>query len=796
MSRQLLSLPTNIPWKLIAVSPDMMDKRFCNQFFPYAWRSSLAISAYEPRREELPEELCEGRITYLKVTCTITGYQPSEGETNDANNIPEVLAPFSGEATEDFRDAVERITADYFACYGSLLNVAVFPAKIEKEFKPTTINFARLNREPDTILSNPFVHDGVEFEAEDQPNNRLVDIYEEGGDGNAELDIFIMVTIKLPLDKQIEKVTAEVVHYSAAGITMMAFKGSETTGSVVEGVEQGVLHELTISDEDNGIDRVILKAPENKASLLKFTYYVVEEQTTRTDAIDLKEYPHIIDFEPKTRDLYQSATETGEVLTGSKSGVKTDKSFTHTESTQDSFSLTQGISVPIPGTPVTSNSEAKLSRTNTDTDQDHWAVSTDASRERRETNATATQLSQMYNLLTGYHAGTNRAVFLMLARPHTLQPTDHRTFVQGLRHIEGIQEFFLIVARPGNIEGLCVEAFLETGHFPEGTPIEVPDEEYEESSEEFTAKAFADNGWLSGSCSNIEDDETSTYSIDTNWIVDRREKRMRQADQPVGSGWEPRHPGVAEIENNSNSQANSSLERYDYRATSDVSAGVFGTVCGQSAQRDKARFNRTYRVFTRKEQPRSSDDESEADIDNLLITRRGLCVCFKSGDCPEIVPLPEPPIVLSPGRPIVEEPMVRIRPALLTRTAVSQSRAPAMKEFLKQVEKSLLNSWRSPKRYPLEQVGFLESDFFKNRLTRALPGAYLKTLLSQIRGLPKEVIKAFGNKETVADALKLDLVRFARKTGLTIEGAGAARRVLFGLTPKPDDGNKPTPGPK
>ena len=77
MPTGVLNLPIHVPWKLIAVSPDMMDKRFCNKSFPYAWRSSLAISAYEPRPEELPEDLCEGRITFLKVTCTITGYQPS-----------------------------------------------------------------------------------------------------------------------------------------------------------------------------------------------------------------------------------------------------------------------------------------------------------------------------------------------------------------------------------------------------------------------------------------------------------------------------------------------------------------------------------------------------------------------------------------------------------------------------------------------------------------------------------------------------------------------------------------------
>lgn len=76
MAGNLLNLPINIPWKQIAVSPDMMDDKFCNKLFPFAWRSSMAISVYEPDPDDLPEELCGDRTTYLKITTTITGYQP------------------------------------------------------------------------------------------------------------------------------------------------------------------------------------------------------------------------------------------------------------------------------------------------------------------------------------------------------------------------------------------------------------------------------------------------------------------------------------------------------------------------------------------------------------------------------------------------------------------------------------------------------------------------------------------------------------------------------------------------
>src|SRR5206468_1709866 len=95
---------------------------FCNKRFPFEWRSSLAISVFEPKPEDLPEDLCEGIITYLKVTCTITGYQPTKAETDRAYD--HFLPPFGNVPTEGQLDDILR---DYWACYGVLLNVAVFP---------------------------------------------------------------------------------------------------------------------------------------------------------------------------------------------------------------------------------------------------------------------------------------------------------------------------------------------------------------------------------------------------------------------------------------------------------------------------------------------------------------------------------------------------------------------------------------------------------------------------------------------------------------------------------------------
>ena len=116
-----LTLPQETTWKLLAVSPDMMDTQFCNKRFPFRWRSSIALSAFEPDPQTLPQKLCEGRITFLKATVTITGYQPTAEESR------RVFVYFPNVPTEELKG----IIGQYFACYGALLTVAVFPHERE-----------------------------------------------------------------------------------------------------------------------------------------------------------------------------------------------------------------------------------------------------------------------------------------------------------------------------------------------------------------------------------------------------------------------------------------------------------------------------------------------------------------------------------------------------------------------------------------------------------------------------------------------------------------------------------------
>ena len=143
-----------------------------------------------------------------------------------------------------------------------------------------------------------------------------------------------------------------------------------------------------------------------------------------------------------------------------------------------------------------------------------------------------------------------------------------------------------------------------------------------------------------------------------------------------------------------------------------------------------------------------------------------------------------------PDRAIVDEPFIRMNKALLSRDAPAAARGPAMKAFLKQVEQAMTNSWRLPGRYPLGQVGFLDSEFFKERIQPLVPLEVLERTVASVPDLPK-LVRAFGERATVADILDLDLTQLARRAGITVEQAGDLRQRLLRIHPGDAGGRKP-----
>jgi hypothetical protein len=78
MGIQSLTPPQDITWKRFAYSRDMIDTNFGDLKFPPKWRSSLAVYYFIVPEEETADEYPNSRIVYLRLSCSITGWNPNE----------------------------------------------------------------------------------------------------------------------------------------------------------------------------------------------------------------------------------------------------------------------------------------------------------------------------------------------------------------------------------------------------------------------------------------------------------------------------------------------------------------------------------------------------------------------------------------------------------------------------------------------------------------------------------------------------------------------------------------------
>jgi len=300
MALQSLTPPQDITWKRMAYSRDMIDTNFNDLSFTPKWRSSLALYYYIVPEEDTADAYPDSKVVYLKLTCSITGWNPSE-VLKDARKTEEA----SG-ALDDLQKSIwETITSQgwasaYYPCLGAIMQVGIYPGK----------------------------------------------------------------------------------------------------------------------NEQAGPD----------------------------------DFPYIIDFEPKKRELYEMVSEGSEVLSGSLDKVSITKGTTNTQSV--GASVSGGI--PLISGSVSANASWEQVNNNV----------TDTSKENRETLSRTSSFSQMYQLFNGYHLGTNRALFLVAPRPHTVgnQAQTEFNLINGERKLEGIQEMFLVVLVPNKLTGFCIQASLDTGH--------------------------------------------------------------------------------------------------------------------------------------------------------------------------------------------------------------------------------------------------------------------------------------------------------------------------------------------
>ena len=501
--------------------------------------------------------------------------------------------------------------------------------------------------------------------------------------------------------------------------------------------------------------------------------------------VPLDDLPHIIDFEPKKRDLYQAATESGEILTASRAAVTTGKSFTTTDSSETGLSL--GATVPLGDSGAMGS--AGLTQQWGHTEQDNQTFNTDSSREKRETTGTVTNLTQMYNLLMGYHAGTNRVTFFMQPRPHTLQPTDRRTFVQGVREIEGQQDFFLVVSRPSRIKGLCIKTRLETGHFGEATPNQEVEGSFERKEEKIVIDEFVRAGF--------GEEKKKTIAFESALL----ERDGWEFDPDEGDGG---HGSVHEsLHDDDDANNGENMEGTRTYKTDSGKLFVNATIVAHGPWgigKVIVSFHRTYTVYLRKRT--GTGPTEQANPLHLIIAQRRLGACFTTDDHGCIVVRSSAEIDLDDyfddvaDHGMIDENVVVDEQDFPWDDLLPDGKGFDGKRFYKRLQSKMTGSWRLPSRRAPGTFSLIDTDYFKDRFTVALPPSRLQQTVVQVEGVPRQVAEKLDRNMKVGDLLKLSLPNLARKTQLSLIEAINLRRVVMGMPEKAERSQRQSRRPK
>lgn len=496
--------------------------------------------------------------------------------------------------------------------------------------------------------------------------------------------------------------------------------------------------------------------------------------------VPLTSFPYFIDFEPKKREVIEVVTDTGERMSRSEAGLSVRKGTTTTEGHEvmdtDTWGIGAGVSA---GVASLGGMFSSSSSTKDMTGTQHENIrTTDHAREQRESYSHQTQLTQMYHQFTGYHIGTNRAVFFMLPRPHILD-REH-TFVNGPRQLEGVQDVFLVMMRPKTTQTVCVQAYLETAHlafkdnvYEQRTEtMELPvQESRREATREYTLTFDVPDGWeldteigdgdgysfgQVGSTSPLQQDDpvisTRVVSQDMDQIV------FGATLAPVGSHW----VGSGYM----------SELLYDY------SASLVLTVHLRRVGED----------------PKSVPQD-------LYLTGRGVCCCESITARrlpPGTEPMAEIPGELASSYPVppdsdaqyatvallAEQPVPRMADVhVAVRSGMRMAAANRLRGF---VGDWLMRSMSSPSRYPRGKVSFLESQLLGRRIAEAIGAREHadNVPVREIDGLAAdlaEVVAVAAPALRRADLLRMPLAEMRRRFEISDEQAVTLRRAALGL---------------
>lgn len=499
-----------------------------------------------------------------------------------------------------------------------------------------------------------------------------------------------------------------------------------------------------------------------------------------SDKVRFEDYPYFADFDPKKRELYEAVTDTGEVMSRSLDdvGVRLGQTTSQSHEVKDRTSV--GVSVssgPQGGLGGSAGFESTTTDLNARSSEN--IRTTDALRESRETLSHTTQLSQMYHQLNSYHLGTNRAAFFVLPRPHVVQSTDPdgtpRTFVDGPRQLEGIQEFMLVVIRPKSQEHMCVEAYLETAHrvqttqptegATESRPFDIPRVENLGEGEPSSEKKYA-------SKYEIEYHKKSSYSfpLPPDYVID-----TTKGDIGIGG------PGIGGVHVNSKNQVGISEFSFDIQPDHlTLNVDVIALFTTRGYKFIPSSFEMFTTVYLKKK-----DSVASTYSDTLLITGRAVCSCN--------------------ALDLIHQPAEHLSIVFEKTLSAAQFQASRLDRPLPiheanklgaSIHREMLQSLSSVDRYPRGTVTLLDTQFVAGTMAEQLRDADRKSnpRIADWPGIDEKTVRrvtAYAPSITRAQLLELPLAQQVERFGLSFTEAVQMRRALVDL--KEPKGPPPIP---
>lgn len=525
---------------------------------------------------------------------------------------------------------------------------------------------------------------------------------------------------------------------------------------------------------------------------------------TGDEKTPLNDYPYFMDFEPKKRELYETVTESGEVLSKSADNLNVRKGVTSLDSLEDvnidkgwKFGASASVEK---GTTKYSGSlelgkEQEVGYQSKDSTENVNITTTDGSREKRETYSHSTNITQMYQTLNSYHIGSNRAVFFMQPRPHIMNTQDFN-FINGPQKLEGIQEFFMVINRPKHVPSICIESFLETAH------LDVNIEKVSKGSYEYfkgqieqhLSKVHAEGSWAGG-------DENAQGR---NWkilappaLIDGKYYNTRvDRSEPKGNGlgysWKPQPDGSDYY-----SKGDTEINVTPYDTQIEIDAKVIGT---PGVSDTDAEFEGDIILYYITTEPVTLPKEEIIDRTRLFITGRGLSTCplelaprelSDRSQVSNIGSLPHENSKIENVEWISYEKPIPVHPDLYNSSVLSGIRISLANELNRFIGNEMVESISSIDRYPVGEINFFSSNVFQSPLKEKVLSMRrndpnnlriddIETLTPEIKNKIRDSLEV----NTIKELYKIPLNELKSKLNMSDAEVREIRLNLLGLVKK------------